>query len=65
MFCIFSVRGLCSWWTVRLCSKCRKGIYDTIYFVKILSGILAIIFALFILRREDKNRKVINTEEAS
>ena len=34
-------------------------------FVKILSGILAIIFALFILRREDKNRKVINTEEAS
>lgn len=34
-------------------------------FVKILSGILAIIFALFILRREDKNRKIINTEEAS
>lgn len=32
-------------------------------FIKILSGILAIIFAVFILRREDSKKIFINTEE--
>lgn len=32
-------------------------------FIKVLSGVLAIIFALFILKREEKKKTFINTEE--